>query len=143
MGYSSSLLDGLAQLLDGAGLGVYRPAGIYAEGERAIGFGRLPAAPDEVLWLTTYPVEDTDLPDVITGVQIRMRGGEDPLALEDLADDVRDLLHNRRHEVIGGVRVELMWRQSQAPMGQDEHGREELAANYYVRAQRPGPHLYE
>ncbi|GHE38802.1 hypothetical protein GCM10018785_05430 [Streptomyces longispororuber] len=79
----------------------------------------------------------------MTGVQVRMRRGRDPREVEDLADDVFDLLHNRRGLVLNGVHVALIWRQSQAPMGQDVHGRQEIAATYYLRATRPSPHLYE
>jgi hypothetical protein len=64
-------------------------------------------------------------------------------ALMTLADGVRDLFHNRRSFWLGGVYVALCWRQSQAPMGADVHGRQELAANYYLRTTRPSPNLYE
>lgn len=143
MGHTSQLLEGLAALMESAGLGVYRPDGVYQAGETGIFLHRLPETPDRAYALTPYPVEDTDLTDVIDGMQIRMRAGPDPLEVSDMADTVRDLLHNRRGDTFGSVRIALMWRQSQAPMGQDTHGREELTANYYIRSTRPGPHLYE
>ncbi|MEV0114461.1 minor capsid protein [Streptomyces sp. NPDC050844] len=125
------------------GLAVYRPDGIYTAAETGITFSVLPDAPDGAVCLTPYPVEDTDLTDAVTGVQVRMRRGHDPRLVEQLADDVFDLLHNRRGLVLGGVHVALIWRQSQAPMGQDVHGRQEISANYYARTTRPSPHLYE
>ncbi|MGW0550563.1 minor capsid protein [Streptomyces altiplanensis] len=143
MGYTSNLLDGLAALIADSGLGVYRPGGIYTAEETGIFLTVMPDAPDRVLCLTTYPVEDTDLPDAITGIQIRMRAGPDPTDVTGLADGVFDLLHNHRGLVLGGVHVGLIWRRSQALMGQDEHGRLELAANYYARTTRPSSHLYE
>ncbi|WP_405543946.1 minor capsid protein [Streptomyces phaeochromogenes] len=143
MGYTTSLLDGLAALIAEAGLAVYRPDGAYTAGETGLLFTVMPDTPERVIVLTPYPVEDTDLTDAITGIQARMRCGRDPREVEDLADGLFSLLHNRRGLVLGGVQVALVWRQSQAPMGQDVHGRQEIAANYYARTTRPAPHLYE
>lgn len=143
MAYTSDLLAGLAQLIAGAGLGTYRPTGVYTSAETGITIAVVPEAPDRLICLTPYPVDDTGLTDVITGVQIRMRAGRNPTDVSDLADNVRDLFHNRRGFTAGAVLVTAMWRESQALLGQDEHGRIELASNYYVRGTRPGPHLYE
>lgn len=143
MGYTTNLLGGLAELIADAGLAVFSPDGQYADGETGVIFTVLPDHPERVIVLTAYPVEDTDLTDAITGVQARMRCGRDPRDVENLADDLFALLHNRRGLALRGVPVALIWRQSQAPMGQDTHGRQEIAANYYLRATRPAPHLYE
>ncbi|MFF7452097.1 MULTISPECIES: minor capsid protein [unclassified Streptomyces] len=143
MGHTSSLLEGLAGLMESAGLGVYRPDGVYGDDEVGIYLHRLPEGPDKAFALTPYPVQDTGQTDVIDGVQIRMRAGPDPREVSDMADAVRDLLHGREDVVLGTVRLSLIWRQSQAPMGQDEHGREEISSNYYARSNRPGPHVYE
>lgn len=143
MGYTTSLMDGLASLIADAGLGVYKPDGLYATDETGVLFTVMPDEPDRVIVLTSYPVEDTDLTDAITAVQVRMRAGRDPRDVDGLADGLFDLLHNRRGLVLGGVQVALIWRQSQAPMGQDVHGRQEISANYYARTTRPSPHLYE
>lgn len=142
-GYTKQLLDGLAQLIADQGLATYRPDGVYAEGETGITFSVMPDTPDRVLCLTAYPVDDGPLADITTAVQARMRASRDPRDLDDLADDLRDLLHNREHFALGLIHVNAAWRQSQAPMGQDAHGRMELSANYYFRTVRPGPHLYE
>lgn len=143
MAYTGAFLDGLAALIAEAGLAIYKPDGIYTAAETGLFFTVMPDEPDGVVCLTAYPVEDTDLTDAITGVQVRMRAGRDPRAVDQLADDVFDLLHNRRGLALGGVQVALIWRQSQAPMGQDVHGRQEISANYYARTTRPSPHLYE
>lgn len=105
----------------------------------------MPEAPDRIVCLTPYPVDEGDLTfDVITGMQVRIRGsGPDPRPVEDVADAVRDLLHGREGYQLGSVHVALSWRRSQAPLGQDAQGRAEIAANYYLRAVRPGPNLYE
>lgn len=143
MGHTSQIITGLAQLLDAAGLGVYRTDGVYADAETGIFLHRMPEGPDKAYAITPYPVEDTGLSDVIDGVQIRMRAGPDPREVLDMADAVRDLLHMREALVVGGVRLSLIWRDSQAPMGQDQHGREELTSNYYVRSNRPSTHVNE
>lgn len=140
-GYTSSLLDGIAGLLADAGVGVFRPDGVVANPETGIFRGVMPDQPDRALGLTAYPVEDTDLTDAITGVQIRIRAGRDPDAIDDLADAVFDVLHNRRHYHLGSVRVVLSWRQSQAWIGQDALKRMELTSNFYFRTTRSGPHL--
>lgn len=143
MGHTSSILDGLAAFLAAEGLGIYRPDGVYADGEVGIFLHRMPEGPDRAYAITPYPVEDTGLSDVTDGLQIRMRAGPDPRELLDMADAVRDLLHMREALVVGGVRLSLIWRDSQAPMGQDEHGREELTSNYYARSSRPSAHVNE
>ena len=143
MGYTTDLLGGLAALIADAGLAVFSPDGVYGADETGVIFTVLPDQPDRAIVLTAYPVEDTDLTDAITGIQARMRCGRDPRDVENLADDLFALLHNRRGLALKGVPVALIWRQSQAPMGQDTHGRQEIAANYYARTTRPAPHLYE
>ncbi|MHA4776073.1 minor capsid protein [Streptomyces sp. MSC1_001] len=145
MGYTRDLLEGGAALLAAAGLGEYRPGGIYGPDEdiTAIGYGTRPEAPHRILWLNPYPVEDTNLTDALTGLQVWIRSGPDPLEASDMADGVFAALHNRQGLVLGDTRVALIWRQSQALLGQDPHGRQEMTANYYVRATRPAPHLID
>ncbi|MFG3085132.1 minor capsid protein [Streptomyces parvulus] len=142
-GYTSRLLDGIAGLLAGAGAGIWRPDGVVSNPDTGIFRSVMPAQPDRALGLTAYPVEDTDLPDAVTGVQIRMRAGSDPDAIDDMADVVFAVLHNRRHYICGGVTVVLSWRQSQAWIGQDAQQRMELTSNYYFRTTRSGPHLID
>ncbi|MFE5681738.1 minor capsid protein [Streptomyces sp. NPDC056512] len=140
MTYTSALLGGISVLLADSGVGVYEPDGVIADPDTGIFRGVMPATPDRALGLTAYPVEDTHLTDATTGVQIRMRAGRDPDAIDDLADAVWAVLHGREHYDAGGIHVELSWRQSQAWIGQDEHGRMELTSNFYFRTTRPGPH---
>jgi hypothetical protein len=141
--YTSSLLGGIAGLLVEAGVGVYQPDAVIADPETGIFRGVMPATPERALGINDYPVEDGGGTDVITGVQIRMRAGRDPDAIADLADAVFSVLHMREHYSAGGVHVALSWRQSQAWIGQDAHGRMELTSNYYFRTSRPGPHQHE
>ncbi|MFE9906411.1 minor capsid protein [Streptomyces achromogenes] len=143
MTYTSSLLDGLAALLDAAGIGVWRPDGVIGPAETGIYRAVVPDEPDRAIVLTAYPVQDSDLTDAITGVQLRMRAGRDPDAVDGLADAVFAQLHNRQHYELGDIHVVLSWRQSQAWIGQDERGRMELTANYYFRTTRSGPYLID
>lgn len=76
-------------------------------------------------------------------MQVRLRAGRDPRHVQDAADALFDLLHGREHYQLGGVHVALSWRQSQAWIGQDEHGRMELTANYYMRTTRAATYANE
>lgn len=143
MRYTTDLIEGLAELMTGEALGIYRPDTPFKPGETAIVLGKMPADPERVIALNAYPVEDSDQSDAITGVQARIRAGVDPRKADDLADDVFDLLHNRRSYRLRGVYVALSWRQSQGWIGQDSLGRMELTANYYFRTSRQSPHLHE
>ncbi|MFI9339964.1 minor capsid protein [Streptomyces sp. NPDC052773] len=143
MSYTSSLLDGIGGLLQEAAVGVYSPDAVIGPGSTGIFRGVVPEEPDRAIGLTAYPVEDTDLTDAITAVQFRMRAGRDPDAIDDLADAVFDAFHNRQHYVCGGIHVALSWRQSQAWIGQDAHGRMELTSNYYFRTTRSGAYLID
>lgn len=144
MSYSTDLIDGLAALLQEAGIATYRPDGpAYTATETGLTVAVVPPAPDRLITLTDYPVDDTDLTDATTGVQVRMRAGPDPRAVMAISDDVFDLLHNRRSFHLGPVFVGLCWRQSEAPMGTDVHGRIERSANYYLRTSRSSPNLYD
>lgn len=144
MGYSADLADGLAQLLMDAGIGVYRPDGpAYTATETGITIASVPDTPDRLITITDYTVEDTDLADATTGMQVRMRAGPDPRDVMRLSDAVFDLLHNRRRFLLSSVYVGLCWRQSETPMGVDVHGRIERSANYYLRTTRAASNLYD
>jgi hypothetical protein len=142
-GYTSTLLDGIAGLLDEADVGVFRPDEVIADPSTGIFRGVMPDSPEKAIGITAYPVADDDTTNTITGVQIRIRAGRDPDAIEDLADLVFAELHNRRKYRIGGLYVAVSWRQSQAWIGQDAQKRMELTANYYFRTVRSGAHLID
>ncbi|MFI0268562.1 minor capsid protein [Streptomyces luteogriseus] len=135
------LLQGVAELLAAAEVGVYDPTSALPAGATGIVLGRMPDGPDRAVGLTPYPVADDDSTDSITGLQARMRTGTDITALVQLANDVFSVLHNRRDYRVRGVQVEVSWRNSQAWIGQDARGRMELTSNYYFRTVRSGIHL--
>ncbi|NEY32055.1 hypothetical protein GTU99_07585 [Streptomyces sp. PRKS01-65] len=143
MSYTSSLLDGIGGLLQEAAVGIYSPDAVIGPDATGIFRGVVPDEPDRAIGMTAYPVADDDTTNAITGVQFRMRAGRDPDAIDDLADAVFDALHNRQHYQAGSVHVALSWRQSQAWIGQDAHGRMELTSNFYFRTVRSGPHLID
>ncbi|AMW11610.1 hypothetical protein A4E84_20195 [Streptomyces qaidamensis] len=135
------LLQGVAELLAAAEVGVYDPSGALPAGATGIVLGRMPDGPDRAIALNPYPVADDDSTDSVTGVQARMRAGTNVLDLVQLANDVFSVLHNRDTWQARGVRVEISWRNSQAWIGQDTRGRMELVANYYFRTVRSGIRL--
>lgn len=144
MSYSTELVEGLAELLDEQGLGTYGPPDEpYPTQGTAIVLGVMPAAPDRVLCLTPYSVEDTGSTDAITAVQVRMRADRDPRDAYGLADAVHGVLHGREGFHLRGVPVALMWRQSETQLGLDANGRMEISANYYARTTRATPNAYE
>ncbi|MFI9066290.1 minor capsid protein [Streptomyces sp. NPDC053429] len=142
MTYTVDLLDGLARLLHSAGVGIYRPDGVYAAGETAITIAALPPVPDRVICLAAYPVTDSPvLTDTTTGIQARTRAGVDPREVDALDDQVHEVLHGSGPHRFGGVPVQLVFRVSAAPIGADSAGRWERTANYYARAHRAHPNL--
>jgi len=143
MSHETDLLRGTAELLAGAGVGVYDETGVIPADGTGIVLGRLPDGPDRALGLTTYPVADDESSDSVTGIQVRMRAGVRSLDVLALSDAVFDVLHNRRGWSARGVRVEISWRNSEAWIGQDAQGRMERSANYYLRTVRSGPHVID
>ncbi|AJC60140.1 MULTISPECIES: minor capsid protein [Streptomyces] len=142
MSYTADLLDGLARLLDSAGVGTYRPDGLYGPGDTAITVATMPPAPDRVICLSAYPVTDSPaLTDTTTGIQIRTRAGPDPREVDVLDDAVLDVLHGSGPHTWGAARVQLLYRVSAAPIGADSAGRMERSSNYYARAHRAARHL--
>lgn len=142
MSYTGDLLDGLAQYLAAAGVGVYRADGVFAATDTAIVVGVMPSAPDRVVCLTAYPVtDDAALTDTTTGVQVRTRTGPDPRTTDALDDAAFDVLQGASLLAFGAAQVRLITRVSGAPMGADAAGRIERSSNYYVRANRPALHL--
>lgn len=143
MSYTNSLIEGLAGLIADAGIAVYRPDGVYVDGETGITEAVMPDTPDRIVCLTPYPVEDGALTDTVTGVQARLRAGRDPRDVNALSDDLFGLLHGLQQTTVGGVYVALAWRQSEAWIGQDTKGRMEKTANYYLRTTRISPNAEE
>lgn len=138
-GYESDLMVGLAQYLNDAGVGVYRPDGGYLPGDTAIVFGDLPPTPDRCIGLTPY--SSTDQPKIALSrvrVQVWMRGAaNDSLDILDLATDVFDTLQGAERLQFGSAGVVQILRVSAMPMGIDANKRSERSDNYAVDVNPP------
>lgn len=137
--FTGSVLDGIAQLLATSGIGAYRTDGSsYLATETAIVFGTLPQFPARCIALAYYPVaETTSTQTGQHGVQIRTRGLEDPIDVDQLSDGVHLVLHRQRNIPLNGVTAGLIWHQSGASLGQGPDQRWERSDNYYLWADRP------
>lgn len=137
-GWTSLLIVGVAQRLHTAGVGTWRANGTYAANEIGIYVRAIPTSPDRIITLAAYPVGTglQGMQDHRTGLQIRVRGTEDPRICDDLADAIFDDLDSLGRAVLNGVHVVDVWRQSYTSLGQDAQRRWERSENYYVDAMR-------
>lgn len=142
--FDSRIIAGLAQLLEGAGLGVWRDDGsAYDLAEVAIIDRDVPTLPDKIITLTDYPIDNAadGLADYELGVQIRVRGTTDPRVCRDLASEIYDLLEASGFQLLGSgadeVAIVDIRRQSYTSQTSDPQGRWESSHNYYVAAMRP------
>jgi hypothetical protein len=142
MSFTVDLAHGLAEYLGAAGIGVYRPGGVYREDEVGIVIGSVPASPARVVALSLYPLaDDVEQADSVLGLQVRVRSsGPDPREALSLVDVVFDVLQGATHLHLGDVEVHLARRTASAPMGQDTNRRYEHADTYQVTAHRPTSH---
>jgi Bacteriophage minor capsid protein len=142
MSWTAELAHGLAAHLAAAGVGVYRPDGMYADDETGLVIGVVPATPPRVVVLSCYAlVDDVDQADSLIGLQARVRGGTaDPRDALALLDGVFDELHGATHLTLAGAVVHLVERTASAPMGRDANGRYEHADTYRLTAYRPTRH---
>lgn len=133
-GITRELLEGIAERLDQAGAGTYRPDGsVHLPGETAIVFGTLPSSPEAAIAITPYQsLDDVGHADRLVSVQVRMRSpGHDPRLVWDTADKVFGALHDVGSYTLG-ERVRVAWsaRTITAPLGLDDNGRHEQADSY-------------
>lgn len=141
--WTEQLLTGLAELIDAAGVGRWEQDTVLADGDvPAVCLIELPAEITNVICLTDYPVEDDpSTTDGIVGVQVRTRGGRNPLDARRFADGVFEALHGLHGFVLGElgpypVTVAHIYRNSATPIGPDSQGRHERSENYYVHVNR-------
>ena len=131
MSTSAQLRTAVKDALVAAGVGAYRSGGGYTTSDSGpIFYSRMPATPDRVIVITTYPV---GLP-YLTGVQVRCRGAAgSTVPAKDLADAVRPVLHGR--EDLPGI--EAIVYQSGARMGFDAQDRDEVSLNFHALTDDP------
>jgi len=148
-GWTTRLLVGLAEHLDTVGIVRWQATGAYApEGLPPVFLRALGDAPDIAVALAAYgdpENEDAGLSHVVQAVQIRTRGTNDPVTVDDLADEIRDELHGAQGLHLGPspgtVATSLIRRRSTALLGVDARGRYERVDNYYITAARPTANL--
>jgi hypothetical protein len=134
----NDLLDGIAQMIVTAGLAKYNTAGVYAAADTGIFFKVVNPSPDRIVTLTAYQVSDnTTMPETRFGVQVRVRGLQDPRDVDELGDSIFALLHGLTGVQFGSVFAEQVLRQSSITLGQDASKRWERADAYYVDAGLP------
>jgi hypothetical protein len=129
----NDLLDGIAQLIVGAGIATYNTAGVYTTGQTGITFKAVGPIPDRIVVLTAYVVSDSPtLPLSRLGVQVRVRGTTDPRDVDELGDAIFGILHGLVHVQFNTVHADQILRQSSITLGQDSAKRWERADAYYI-----------
>lgn len=133
------LAEGIAQMLNDAGLGTYDPTNTAVLTGTAIVIGDLPDAPASAIGLSPYPVSDNaSLPEAVVGVQIMVRGTALDLRPVLIAcDAILDLLQADSAFALNGHPVANIWRQNSTPPGRDALGRYYRADSYYLSVTRP------
>ncbi|WP_116051679.1 minor capsid protein [Amycolatopsis palatopharyngis] len=141
MGFTTNLLTGIAEHLDAAGAGVWRPTGAYLDAEIGIVLGVPSQQPPSLIALAAYNnSDDPSLSDSSVTMQVRTRGPDaDPRKADDLADAVFDALQGLR-ATANGIRVVYSRRISTFPLGIDDNGRHERTDNYDLTVHRPSTH---
>ena len=136
-GQTERLLIGLAELLDTAGAGTYDEDDPVPEGQTAIVVMRLPESPTKIISLRTYnTLDDPKLTEREVQVQVRTRGGKNPLEALALAELVYAALHGINGVFVNAaepLHVVQMWRASETDIGPDTLGRFERSENYTVQ----------
>ena len=139
MSETADLLDGIARLLDAAGVAQYRPDSPYRAGDIPVTFKSMPANPDRAVTLSAYG--DSDHPTIPLGqrrLQVRVRGiAEDSLDADEIADAVFGVLHGLTHQQFGSVHAIQIRRISTIPLGLDELQRDERSDNYAIDVNTP------
>lgn len=140
-GYTTLLLEGVAQHLEDHGIGRYipdsEPLTAYAPTDLAIILKSVPATPARLISLNTYsPTDHPHLAWSMVQVQFRVRAPS--TECDDIADAIYDLFQHARYLplVAGYPAVSSVIRVSSIPLGEDPNGWAERSDNYEVRAQR-------
>lgn len=139
MSWTKTLLHGVAAYLADGDVGLWHPDGSpYQAGSTGIVVGKMPQAPDRIVALRDYPVSaHPGLSNVVTGLNVRCRGGTNPDDATDLDDAVWQLLHGARDLNLGGVLVAQVLHQAGSEMPTDANDRYVRTSNYYLDADRP------
>lgn len=133
-----AITTGVAQMMDAAGIAVWRPDSPYLDSEVAITIGDLPSGPTQAVALTVYGSdEDPHYADSVVMLQALFRGTSDIRSVDGMAAGLSDLLNGRAGFTLGGVPIIEAHRQSWSRMGQDGNSRWRRSDNYYLQAHTP------
>lgn len=135
----NDLLNGIAQLLVANDLAVLNESGSYSAGDTAIFYKIVNPTPDRIVVLTAYSPgpDNPTLPYSKFGVQVRVRGTDDPTDVDELADAIFGVLHGLTNVQLNSVFAEQVLRVSSVTLGQDAAKRWERADAYYVDVSVP------
>lgn len=143
-GFKTNLGEGIAQLLDDRGIGIYDAAGVYdpAASLPSIKLKKVADQPERLITITVYPAGDqTGAPNSLVAMQIRSRwDGKDPRPADDLDDAIFAVLQQFSGTLETGVKVGYCRRISGTSLGPDEKGRYSVSSNYHVSAYWPTSH---
>jgi hypothetical protein len=129
----SLLLEGVAQALNAAGVGVWSPNAAVAGAWPIALEATLPNA-DTSIVITPYDLSaDPKLSDRVTGLNIKVRGDRSPATSRDKAHEVYGVLQGLRGALPNGQRVAQIFWQSEVQIGPDTNGRWERSINYYAQ----------
>lgn len=134
MAATKDILEGIAQLLAGAGLGLtFNANGVYTSAQTGIFFMTMPDAPDRCVTLSLVDLDDhPTMPLGSKMLQVRGRGARNnPLDVGELLDPIFDVLHARTDVALGGQTAVQILRRVSAPLGADELHRWSRADQYY------------
>lgn len=144
-GYTTRLLEGVAQYLASNGLGHYipdtSPDQVYGADDVAIALKNTPAFPVRVITLGTYsPQDHPHLAWSTVQVQFKVRALD--TECDDIADAIYNLFHGARYLGLaaGYPAISSVQRVSSIPLGEDTNGWAERADNYTFSAQRQAAH---
>ena len=138
-----SLLEGLAQLAQSHGHGVYRRGAPYDVDEVAISLSGVIPTPDRLLVITAYqggPEPDSKLPFDEPYIQWRIRDRADEAASRERARALYDDMHGRGVTVLSnGVLIlsVIATNAGPIPLGRDDAGRFEHTVNTRIEFHNP------
>ena len=141
--FEVNLMETAAALIADAGIGRWQANGSYTSGTLPAIFIRvMPESPDDAITLSTYTVQPGVSPDdEVIGLQILVRrAGKDPRRVDELAEAIRQVFHNRRS--FGDIPISHCALQSGASLGLDSNYRWSWSSNYYITTSRPTPHFH-
>lgn len=137
MTVTRDLLTGYAALIDGSGIGVWNPSGVYRTTDTGIFVKTMPdgdTIPDRCVVLNVVPLtDDISMPVGRVMIQVAGRGVRgNPFDVDDILDPVFDLIQGRTGDTFGTTTVDQIFRQSSVPMGQDAQARWTRADKYFA-----------